>query len=211
MQKQKGPLITFEGIDGSGKTRNVRNLENFLSHSDTPHFVCNEYEDNTESRTLRNLVISKDWKFSPASEAMLFFCARLEHTKSIIRPYLERGYTVIADRYTHSTMAYQGLRYPQIDDMYDVLSPFFEHPDLIIFLDVPPEVSASRVLDRGDGVDGIESRGIEYFAQVRQRFFEVMQDENVVIVDATAPLEEVFVKVVEHVTNFLEAYHAPKV
>ena len=85
--KKRGAFLVLEGLDGAGKDSNARNIENYLSHSDVPHFVASEYKDSQFCRELRTVLNNQNPQLDPITETMLFYASRIEHTKHIIQPY----------------------------------------------------------------------------------------------------------------------------
>lgn len=206
---RRGAFIVVEGLDGSGKTSNIRNLGNFMSHGENKHFIASEYDDCTFTNTLRTGLNHAKPKLDPLAETFGFFTSRIEHTQKIIKPYLDDGYDVITDRYYHTTLAYQGIRLPMdnVRQVLDLARPGLVEPDLVLFYDIPVETYKSRVLARKQGMDEIESRGIEYFTNVRANFLQMAKDDpRFVLIDASQPLETVFTETLNRVSEFLRTF-----
>ena len=204
----KGVFVVAEGLDGAGKDSNIRNIENYLSHSDIPHFVASEYKDSQFCRELRTALNNQNPQLDPITEAMLFYASRIEHTKHIIQPYLDRGYLVISDRYCATTAAYQGARTEQVPTVHALAESLLVKPDLTLFYDIPVEIYEQRVLNRDGKLDQIEGRGVEYFAKVRANFHAwAADDPSFVIIDASKPLDDVFAESIRHVDDFLRNFH----
>lgn len=205
---KRGAFVVAEGLDGSGKTSNVRNLENYFSHSDTPHFVASEYADNKVCLNLRTLLNNQSPDFNVMTETMLFYASRIEHTQKIIAPYLDGGTHVITDRYYSTTLAYQGVKNTKVQEVHDLAMPHLREPDLILFYDIPVSTYKERVLQRGKGLDAIESRGLEYFESVRANFLKLAKnDPRYIIIDAAQPLEDVFTETISRVDAFLRTFN----
>lgn len=199
----KGKFITFEGIDVSGKTSNIRNIVSYYEHTDTKMHSVSEYLDVPFCNSLRTTLNNQDIQLTPCAEALAFYSSRIEHTNRCIRPFLNSGVTVLADRYHHSTRAYQGLRYDNVDLLHALVKEHLEEPDLVIFLDISVETYVDRLKRRGYPADSIESRGAEYFQEVRKRFLSYAGD-NFVIVDANRPLDVVLDSTLKLVSEFLK-------
>lgn len=199
----KGKFIAFEGIDVAGKTSNIRNIVSYYEHTDTRIQSVSEYLDVPFCNSLRTTLNNQDIQLTPSAEALAFYASRIEHTSRCIRPFLNSGVNVIADRYHHSTRAYQGLRYSDVDALHELIKPHLEEPDLVVFLDISVETYLERLQRRGCPADAIESRGPEYFLEVRKRFLSHAGD-NFIIVDANKPLDVVLDTTLTLVSEFLQ-------
>lgn len=204
----KGVFVVLEGLDGAGKDSNVRNIENYLSHTDISHFIASEYKDSQFCREVRTALNNQSPQLDPLTETMLFYASRIEHTKNIIKPYLDRGYLVVSDRYYATTMAYQGARTDLVPHVHELALPSLVEPDLVLFYDIPVEIYAERVLGRDAKLDAIEGRGIEYFSAVRANFHKLAaNDPRFVVINADKPLEDVFAESLAHVNDFLRTFN----
>lgn len=209
-KKQRGAFIVVEGLDGAGKTSNIRNVENKFSHGDVAHFVASEYVDSRFCNSVRELLNHQDPQLDPVSETLAFYVARIEHTQKILAPYLDSGTHVICDRYYHSTMAYQSIKLPKarVQAVHDMVKDRLREPDLILFYDIPVDVYENRVRLRGKSLDKIESRGLEYFTRVRANFHELAaNDTRFRILNASAPLEDVFAETQRVIDEFLRTFN----
>ncbi len=143
---KKGCLIVFEGIEGSGKTTASRNLEKYLS---TRNFKTMWTREPTTSKIgclIENILLGQ---VTIADEAipLLFAADRADHTKRIILPAINDGYVVISDRYLHSSLTYQksGMKKPFKITWLQTINKYAIKPDLVIFLEIPPEEGLSRI------------------------------------------------------------------
>ncbi|MCB0360748.1 MAG: dTMP kinase, partial [Bdellovibrionales bacterium] len=169
-------------------------------------------------RTLRNILLSPETKnLEPTAELMLFAADRAQHVAEVIRPALARGALVICDRFTHSTVAYQGygrgLPLPMLHDLNRVVTGGLQ-PDLVVLLDLPPEIALNRVQERSEKstgtahadelkqpeeqslsetLDRFEQQSLAFHRAVRQGFLSMAAEESgrFVTIDATSPLEHV--------------------
>lgn len=208
MNLTRGAFICVEGLDGAGKTSNVRNIASFLSHTGINHFVASEYIDTKFTGAVRKLLNEQEPPLDPVTETMMFYASRIEHTQKIIVPYIDKGYHVVCDRYYPSTLSYQGIHNPIVRDVHDLVLPRLREPDLIFLYDIPVDVYEERVLARGKGLDSIEGRGVEYFKQVRANFHKLAEaDDRFVIIDASEPLEDVFTKTITQLNTFLRKFN----
>lgn len=201
-----GKFITFEGIDGAGKTSNIRNIINYFEQHPTERVQpVSEYSDVPFCKHIRDALNQQEFPVNPVAEALTFYASRIEHTSRCIKPYLQSGTHVVADRYYHSTLAYQGVRCDEVQSIHDFLIPNLIKPDLVIFLDVSVDTYRERVLCRDGKVDAIEGRGEAYFTQVRDNF---LKNDDIIIVDANMPLDDVLQETLNIVKDFLGTHHA---
>ncbi|MNV18381.1 Thymidylate kinase [compost metagenome] len=209
-KKQRGAFISVEGLDGAGKTSNIRNLGNKFSHGDMPHFIASEYDDSKFCKSIRDSLNNQTPTLDPVAETLGFYLSRIEHTQKILAPYLDSGAHVITDRYYHSTLAYQSIKLPKerVLEVHNIVKDRLREPDLVLFYDIPVSVYEERVRMRGKSLDKIESRGLEYFTNVRANFHELAaNDPRIRTIDASAPLEDVFAETQRVIDEFLRTFH----
>jgi dTMP kinase len=150
----KGQLIAFEGIDGTGKSTQIKLLAEFLRGQGRRVVLTREPTDSSYGRRIRELYVSRN--ATPEEELELFIQDRKLHVKELIRPALNAGRIVLTDRYYYSTAAYQGANGL---DPQDILArnSFAPRPDLVILLTMPPELSAERICKgRGEQLNAFE-------------------------------------------------------
>lgn len=209
-KKQRGAFLVVEGLDGAGKTSNIRNLANKFSHGDMPHFIASEYDDSKFCKGIRDSLNNQNPTLDPIAETLGFYLSRIEHTQKILVPYLKSGATVITDRYYHSTLAYQSVKLPEerVHAVHAMVKDRLIEPDLILFYDIPVDVYEDRVRMRGKSLDKIESRGLEYFTQVRANFHKLaVNDPRFRIIDASQPLSTVFHETQRLIDDFLRTFN----
>jgi dTMP kinase len=195
-RSQAGRFITIEGIEGVGKSTNVNFIADyFRAKGDVVH-ITREPGGTEIAERIRNLILETPGDgLSDTGELLLMFAARAEHLAGLIRPALERGETVICDRFIDASFAYQGggrgLDHEVIGTLRDIVLGKLR-PDLTILLDAPTEVSAERIAGR-EWQDRFEQERAEFFARVRSAYLDIAgrEPERVRIVDASQPLPAV--------------------
>ncbi len=187
------PLITFEGVEGSGKSTQVQRLLAVLG----PRAIASHEPGGTPfGRDLRRLLLdSRDYALAPMAELLLFLADRAQHVNEVIRPALAKGRVVLVDRFTDSTLAYQGygrgLDAEQLKGLTRAASGGLT-PDLTILLDLPVIEGLARAGRRG-AQDRIEGEAQTFHERVRGGYLELAQQEpgRWVTVDATQPEDAV--------------------
>ena len=194
-------FVALEGIDGSGKSTQARLLAAELGRRGVDHVLTREPGGTPLGEALRELVLRGDGAIGPAAEAHLFAAARAALVVQVVRPALEDGRWVVADRFVHSSLAYQGAAGPLgVEAVRELNRSAVDGclPDLAIVIDVPPELAAAR---RPRGPDRIERRGARFLARVAEgyRALAAADPARVVLVDGTPGVEEVHAAVMARV------------
>jgi dTMP kinase len=162
---ERGVFVTFEGIDGSGKSTQARRLADSLRKSGTDIVLTREPGGSKGAEDIRALLVEGDpGRWSPETEILLFTAARRDHLERLIQPALAIGQTVISDRFADSTRVYQGaaradLR-PLVDQLHDLM--IATEPDVTFILDMDPETALQRGLARNSGEDRFEDFGLPF-------------------------------------------------
>jgi len=168
-----GRFITFEGIDGSGKSTQVRTLATALRAGGAEVVETREPGGAPGAELIRALLVSGDTgRWSPETEILLFTAARRDHLERTIRPALDRGATVISDRFADSTRVYQGVARADLRPTVDALHALAIgiEPDLTLILDLAPDVALARGLARGGAEDRFERFGQGFQERLRAGF-----------------------------------------
>ena len=192
-----GLFVAFEGGDGAGKSTQVRLLAQALSDAGREVVVTRQPGGTPLGSAIRDLVLHGG-HVSPRAEALLYAADKAHHVDELIRPTLERGVDVLTDRYTDSSIAYQGagrdLGPQEIHELlvWAVAGLF---PDLTIVVDVPAAVGRAR---RGSVHDRIESEGDDFHERVRQHFLDLAAaaPQRYLVLDGTADPADLHAKVV---------------
>ena len=179
----KGLFITFEGIDGSGKTTQAILLKNRFSKMHYPVVLTKEPGGTALGEKIRKILLNED--MNPLSEFLLFASDRREHIEKVIRPSLLDGKIVISDRFTDSSLVYQGFgRGVSLNFIKQVHQYILEglKPDLTFVIDVPIAVGIERIHKK----DRIEKEGIDFLKRIRKGYIEISKsDERFVMVNGT--------------------------
>jgi dTMP kinase len=190
-------FISFEGLDGSGKTTQAAMLADALELEGVTVVRVREPGGTATGERVRALLLDADATIGAAAEALLYAAARAQLVDEVIRPALARGETVVADRFIDSSLAYQGIaRGLGVDEVLRVnrLATGGLMPDLTLLLELPADEAAAR---RGGEPDRIEAEGSGFHADVARGFAEaaVRFPERVRAVDASGPPREVLARV----------------
>ncbi|MEW6689129.1 MAG: dTMP kinase [Pseudomonadota bacterium] len=191
---RRGRFITLEGVDGAGKSTHLEWIAARLRAPGREVVVTREPGGTPRAEQLRARLLAE--KMDPVEEARLMFEARADHVRKVIRPALERGAWVLCDRFTDSTLAYQGAGKGVPREVIDALAreahPGLQ-PDLTLVFDASYAVSSQRLAASGKALDKFESEGGGFFDRVRQSYRELASAEpgRVRLIDGSKPPEEV--------------------
>jgi dTMP kinase len=192
-----GCFISFEGVEGVGKSTQLARLEDTLLARGLDVVVTREPGGTPLAEQIRALVLHNRSEPMPdAGELMLMFAARAVHTENLIRPALARGAIVLCDRYTDATYAYQGGGRGIDDALIDPLATLAQRglwPALTVLLDAPVGPSLERARARTGKTDRIEGEAVAFFERVRARYLQraAREPERIKVVDATGSRDEV--------------------
>lgn len=192
----RGRFITFEGIDGAGKSTALSFVRGLLEGRGVEVVATREPGGTPVGEAIRGLLLDPATRATADTETLLVFAARAEHLAEVIRPALGRGTWVLCDRFTDATFAYQGggrgmplARLAQLRDwVQQGLSP-----DLTVLVDAPVEVAQGRLRGRGGESDRFERERLEFHERVRQAYLDLAEREpaRVLTLDAAAARPEV--------------------
>ena len=186
-------FITFEGLDGAGKSTQIERVSQRLHKIGKSVVVTREPGGTEIGDALRSLLLNPNQRnLAPETEVLLYAASRGQLLHEIIRPALREGKWVICDRYVDASLAYQGAGLQiGVEPVYTInqYATSGLQPDLTFLFDVPVEVGLGRVqsIRSGEAMDRIERRGAEYFTRVRNEFLRIAKDNpsRVVVIDAT--------------------------
>ena len=190
-------FVSLEGIDGSGKSTQARLLAEALGAETV---AIREPGGTEAAERIRTLLADPDVALDPMAELLLFLAARADLTERVIRPALEAGRDVVADRFSDSSIAYQGAaRGLGVGEVIGLCETATDGlwPDLTMLLKVDPEVG----LGRAEGEDRFESEGLELQRAVAEAYDEiaVIASDRVVVIDANGSVDDVHARILEAV------------
>jgi dTMP kinase len=188
-----GRFITFEGIDGAGKSTHIGFVTDLLKDAGKTVVSSREPGGTPLGEKLRELLLHE--KMDLETEALLMFASRREHIAQVIEPALARGDWVLSDRFTDASFAYQGggrgLPLAKLEQLERWVHPRLQ-PDLTLLFDVPLEVARER-LDATRTLDKFESEEAAFFERCRNEYLRRAAESNgrIVVVDSTRSIDEV--------------------
>jgi dTMP kinase len=199
-------FITFEGIDGVGKSTQLDLLEKFLVDSGREVVRTLEPGGTELGQEIRHLLLHRKGDVSPRSEALLYAADRAHHVATKIKPALASGKVVLSDRYFDSSVAYQGAaRQLNVDDVRDISLWAIDHlmPDLTVLLDLPAEEAIKRRSSKGTEPDRLESEQLEFFEKARAEYLSMAVEPRFLVIDATNSVEQIHQQVLGRVNALL--------
>jgi len=202
----KGRLITLEGIEGAGKSSHMQFIAEKLQQAGKDVLLTREPGGTTLGEGIRELLLKKNAEaMFEETELLLMFAARAQHVQQVILPGINAGKTVICDRFTDSSYAYQGGgRGISIEKIHQLEAWLFSEglsgfkPDLTLLLDLSVDIGLSRAKARGED-DRFEIETVNFFQNARDTFLKIAQDEpdRVKIINAEQNLEAVQSSILE--------------
>ena len=207
----KGKFITFEGADGGGKSTQVQLAAAWLREQGYEVVTTREPGGTVLAEKVRELVLDPNLPLNSTSQSLLYLAARSEHVEKVIRPALETGKIVLCDRFSDSTLVYQGLSLGKELAELTVLQQLCSfataglEPDLTIVLDGRPEVFAKRRELRGV-TDRYEQQGLDFQHKLRDGFLTLAkaEPERIKVLNAEGSMEEVAAAVQKAIANLLQ-------
>ena len=205
----KGLFITFEGIEGSGKSTQAAQLADFLEANSVPYILTREPGGTALGEKIRSLLISPENKdMDDLAEVFLFAAARRQHVCQLIKPSLSDGMTVICDRFADATMAYQGYgRGLNPDDIKHIndLCLWGVKPDITFLIDVDVDLSFERMrrrcAEKGQELDRLERLDRDFFMRVREGYLNLARTypERFCVLDGSRTPEDIGEEIVKTV------------
>ena len=193
-------FITLEGIEGSGKSTNIKVINHYLDNKNIDYINTREPGGSDVGDHLRDILLNTEKKLSNETELLLMLADRVNHIETLISPSLNNGITVISDRYMDSSYAYQGggreMGLSNIRRIADNLNII--QPNLTLLFDLPVEMALERARSRSK-LDRFESEEIDFHQKIRDTYLLLAEEdkERIQIIDASKEIEEVSKQVID--------------
>jgi dTMP kinase len=213
-----GTFITFEGIDGSGKSTQLRLLGNFLRANGCDALLTREPGGTTLGLRLRAALLDAMEEVDPLTELLVFAADRAQHVRRMLRPALEAGRVVISDRYADATVAYQGAGRgfsPELISQIVQLATEGLKPDLTLLFDVSITESTTRTTRRSTSKsasaktprDRLDIEAADFHTRVRDAYLQIAlaEPERVKLIDSSGPVEKTQERLREVIIPFLQS------
>jgi dTMP kinase len=199
-------FITFEGIDGVGKSTQLDLLQQWLTAAG--HDVVRTLEPGgTElGKEIRHLLLHRKGDVAPRSEALLYAADRAHHVTTVVRPAIAAGKVVLSDRYFDSSVAYQGAaRELDVDQVREISLWAVDNllPDLTILLDLSAEQAMNRRNKTGVEPDRLEQEKVDFFERAREQYLKLAVEPRFLIVDANLSVDEIQAQVRARVAELI--------
>jgi dTMP kinase len=206
-----GLFVAFEGGEGAGKSTQVDRLARALRKRGQDVVVTREPGATEFGARIRGMLLggaNGRAAPTPRAEALLYAADRAHHVATVVRPALCHGSVVISDRYVDSSLAYQGGGRKLPVDEIAWLSSWATgrlRPDLVVLLDVPPELGLARIDGRGEGADRLERESLSFHERVRHSFLDLSASDpkRYLVLDATRPVDDLAGEVLDRVIPML--------
>ncbi len=206
-----GTFITFEGIDGSGKSTQLRLLANYLKQAGCDVLLTREPGGTPVGNRLRAALLDAQEEVDPLTELLVFAADRAQHVRRVLRPALATGQIVFSDRYADATAAYQGAGRgfsPELIAEIIELATEGLKPDLTLLFDLPVVESSTRTQRRTNGKqssDRLDGESPEFHTRVRDAYLRIAQvePERLKVIETDQPVETTHQRVKEIVIPFL--------
>lgn len=202
-------FITFEGIDGCGKSTHLRLLKEYLESLGHSPLMPREPGGTSVGEKIRKLLLEKtEDKMTAETELLLFLASRAQICRELIGPALQENKIVISDRFMDSSVAYQGYARGLSVDLVNDLNAFAVGsviPDITFLLDLDPQVAAQRIDERDKDSNRLDEEGIEFMQRVRRGFLAIAEKEpeRVKVISSMADKETVQNAIRQELRRFL--------
>jgi dTMP kinase len=208
-----GLFITFEGIDGSGKSTQMRMLASVLRLRGLNVVSTREPGGTPFGKRLRSALLDMHEYVDPLAELLLFASDRAQHVSTLLRPALESGHIVLSDRYADATRAYQGAGRgfpPELIREVIELATAGLKPDLTLIFDLPVAECVARARRRvhdGHKGDRLDSEDVAFHTRVRNAYLQIAREEpeRVRVIDASGSIEETHARVLDIIMRFIKS------
>lgn len=197
-------FITFEGIDGVGKSTQLDLLQQWLEGRGREVIRTLEPGGTELGQEIRHLLLHRKGDVAARAEALLYAADRAHHVATKIRPALAEGKVVLSDRYFDSSVAYQGAaRELDVDEVRNISLWAVDNliPDLTVLLDLDAEAAIQRRNQTGTEPDRLEREKVDFFVRARAQYLELAKEPRFLVVDATLSIDEIQQQIRERVTT----------
>ena len=204
---KRGKFIVFEGNEGTGKSTHIRRLSEYLNSIGHKHLVTREPGGTEFGEKIRAILLDTKSQLDPLSEALLFYSSRIMNYRNIILDAINRGETVICDRFHFSTVVYQGMceNCNEVIDLHSALDNYFsEYISLVVYLDADVETCLAR-LSRRKVSDKFEAQGKAFISKVKESYDRLFSSNKKVFrIDTDDSLDEVSNLILERVKDVID-------
>jgi dTMP kinase len=210
-------FITFEGVEGSGKTTQIRRLQKYLTQKGIACRVTREPGGSPIGEKIRKILLHPDHdQMTPWSELLLYEAARAQHVKEVIEPLLKKGTIVLCDRFNDATVAYQGhgrkIDLGRIEELNRLSSRGLK-PDVTFLLDCPSDLGLKRALRRNETLNNekegrFEREKVQFHHRVRKGYLSIAEKEpgRVKVIDTRQGEEKVFEEIRKVIDRLIESH-----
>ena len=197
----KGKLISFEGIEGVGKTTTIKSIRDYLEREGLKVYTTREPGGTKYGESLRNILLNNKTKITPESELLLIFAIRKQHIDEIIKPKLLNGNWVLCDRYIDASLAYQGYgKKVDLNKIEMLIDNFTDNitPDLTIFFDLPYDLAKKR-FPNNKKKDRFENLDNKFFNDVYNGYKNIAKKDKtrIKVINAKSNKEDVYTQIVK--------------
>jgi len=204
MNTEQGLFITFEGIDGCGKTTQINLLNDYLKSKNYNTILTLEPGGSDIGRNLRQILLHYDGFVDDTCELLLYLADRAQHTQTVIMDNVNKGNIVLCDRYIDSTVAYQGYaRFGDIEkiNFLNEIATKGKKPDITFLFDIDVEIAQGRV---GKEKDRLEKESLDFHNRTRFGYLEIAkQNERIKVIDSSKTIDEIFEEVKKYIDDLL--------
>ena len=203
----QGKFITIEGTEGVGKTTNIEFIQHWLNRRGVEFVSTREPGGTPLAEQVRELLLTpRKEKVGDSTELLLMFAGRAQHLDRVILPALDSGTSVLCDRFTDASYAYQVFGREMDCSLKAKLEQIVQgdlRPDLTLILDIPVEIGLKRASERSTP-DRFEQEQVEFFDRVRQGYLKIAEEnpERCAVIDASQSLEQVQASIEAVLENF---------
>ena len=199
----RGLFITFEGIDGCGKSTQIDFLTKHFTKMKKPVVKTEEPGGTAGSNEIRKILLRENnFQWSVETEALLFMAARNDHVEKVIKPSINDNKIVICDRFMDSTLVYQGMRSASAKQLsLNLFELIAINPDITFLIDMEPEIALRRALSRATKEDRFEKYGISFQRELRKNFLNIAykHSDRIRIIDGNQTPEDVAAQINENI------------